>query len=132
MSEDAIKNELAEDIATEEVVLSEEESSEEENVEEVNEETEELEEAKKVAAEEEEEEEEEVKEEAPTVTVPKTKAGVIQAAVDMLKKARKEDAQNSLQKCRRLTKLLKKNQLNLQTLQLKRSKKHQFLALRLK
>jgi len=93
MSEDAIKNELAEDIATDEVVLSEEESSEEENVEEVNEETEELEEAKKVAAEEEEEEEEEVKEEAPTVSVPKTKAGVIQAAVDMLKKARKEDAQ---------------------------------------
>ena len=95
MSEDAIKNELAEDIATEEVVLSEEESSEEENVE-VNEETEELEEAsKKVAAEEEEEEEEEesVKEETPAVSIPKTKAGVIQAAVDMLKKARKEDAQ---------------------------------------
>ena len=95
MSEDAIKNELAEDIATEEVVLSEEESSEEENVE-VNEETEELEEGKKVAAEEEEEEEEEeesVKEETPSVNIPKTKAGVIQAAVDMLKKARKEDAQ---------------------------------------
>jgi len=92
MSEDAIKNELAEDIATEEVVLSEEESSEEENVV-VNEETEELEEAKKVAAEEEEEEEEEVKEETPAVNIPKTKAGVIQAAVDMLKKARKEDAQ---------------------------------------
>lgn len=95
MSEDAIKNELAEDIATEEVVLSEEESSEEENVE-VNEETEELEEAKKEGAhdeEEEEEEEESVKEETPSVNIPKTKAGVIQAAVDMLKKARKEDAQ---------------------------------------
>jgi len=95
MSEDAIKNELAEDIATEEVVLSEEESSEEENVE-VNEETEELDEAsKKVDAHEEEEEEkkESVKEETPSVNVPKTKAGVIQAAVEMLKKARKEDAQ---------------------------------------
>jgi hypothetical protein len=40
-----------------------------------------------------EEEEEEVKEETPSVSMPKTKAGVIQAAVDMLKKARKEDAQ---------------------------------------
>ena len=90
MSEDAIKNELAEDIATEEVVLSEEESSEEENVE-VNEETEELEEGKH--GDEEEEEKESVKEETPAVTIPKTKAGVIQAAVDMLKKARKEDAQ---------------------------------------
>jgi len=97
MSEDAIKNELAEDIATEEVVLSEEESSEEENVV-VNEETEELEEASKKEdahgeEEEEEEEKESVKEETPSVTIPKTKAGVIQAAVDMLKKARKEDAQ---------------------------------------
>ena len=94
MSEDAIKNELAEDIATEEVVLSEEESSEEENVE-FNEETEELEEGKHGDEEEEEEEEEKesVKEETPAVTIPKTKAGVIQAAVDMLKKARKEDAQ---------------------------------------
>ena len=93
MSEDAIKNELAEDIATEEVVLSEEESSEEENVE-VNEETEELEEGKHGDEEEEEEEEKEsVKEETPAVTIPKTKAGVIQAAVDMLKQARKEDAQ---------------------------------------
>ena len=94
MSEDAIKNELAEDIATEEVVLSEEESSEEENVE-VNEETEELEEGKHgdEAEEEEEEEKESVKEETPAVTIHKTKAGVIQAAVDMLKKARKEDAQ---------------------------------------
>ena len=42
---------------------------------------------------EEEEEGEEVKEEAPQVTIPKTKAGTIQAAVEMLKKARKEDAQ---------------------------------------
>ena len=97
MSEDAIKNELAEDIATEEVVLSEEESSEEENVV-VNEETEELEEASKKEdahgeEEEEEEKKESVKEETPSVNIPKTKAGVIQAAVDMLKSARKEDAQ---------------------------------------
>ena len=96
MSEDAIKNELAEDIATEEVVLSEEESSEEEIV--LDEGTEELEEASKKEdahgeEEEEEEEKESVKEETPSVTIPKTKAGVIQAAVDMLKKARKEDAQ---------------------------------------
>ena len=42
---------------------------------------------------EEDEEEEEVKEETPSVSIPKTKAGVIQAAVEMLKKARKEDAQ---------------------------------------
>ena len=41
----------------------------------------------------EEDEEEEVKEETPSVSIPKTKAGVIQAAVEMLKKARKEDAQ---------------------------------------
>jgi len=95
MSEDAIKNEIVEDIATEEVVLSEEESSDEEIV--LDEGTEELEEAsKKEAAEEEEEEEEKkesVKEETPSVNIPKTKAGVIQAAVDMLKSARKEDAQ---------------------------------------
>lgn len=93
MSEDAIKNELAEDIATEEVVLSAEESSDEEIV--LDEGTEELEEAKKDAKEEEEEEEEKesVKEETPSVNIPKTKAGVIQAAVDMLKTARKEDAQ---------------------------------------
>tara|TARA_B100001063_G_scaffold207269_1_gene203064 strand:+ start:321 stop:1481 length:1161 start_codon:yes stop_codon:yes gene_type:complete len=49
--------------------------------------------AKKEMHDEEEEEEEEVKEEAPQVNIPKTKAGTIQAAVEMLKKARKEDAQ---------------------------------------
>jgi len=93
MSEDAIKNELAEDIATEEVVLSEEESSDEEIV--LDEGTEELEEGKHGDEEEEEEEEkkESVKEETPSVNIPKTKAGVIQAAVDMLKAAKKEDAQ---------------------------------------
>ena len=38
------------------------------------------------------------KESAPKVSVPKTKAGVIQAAVDMLKAARKEDAQKMFAK----------------------------------
>ena len=42
--------------------------------------------------EEEDEDEEEVKEDAPAVEIPKTKAGVIQATVDMLKKAKSEDA----------------------------------------
>ena len=43
--------------------------------------------------EEDEDEEEEMKESAPKVDIPKTKAGVIQAAVDLLKAAKKEDAQ---------------------------------------
>jgi len=38
------------------------------------------------------------KESAPKVSIPKTKAGVIQAAVDMLKAARKEDAQKMFAK----------------------------------
>ena len=42
--------------------------------------------------EEEEEDEEEMKEEAPQVEIPKTKAGVIQATVDMMKKANAQDA----------------------------------------
>ena len=41
----------------------------------------------------EEEYEEGVKEDAPKINIPKTKAGTIQAAVDMLKAAKKEDAQ---------------------------------------
>jgi len=48
--------------------------------------------------EEEEEDEEEVKEDAPTVDIPKTKAGVIQATVDMLKKAKSEDAKKMFSK----------------------------------
>lgn len=43
---------------------------------------------------EEDEDEEEVKEDAPQVEVPKTKAGVIQATVDMMKKANAQDAKN--------------------------------------
>ena len=95
MSEDVRNSELAEDIATDAVEVQEE-SQEEMFDENLNEEADEnLEEAaaKKEMHGEEEEEEEEVKEEAPQVTIPKTKAGTIQAAVEMLKKARKEDAQ---------------------------------------
>ena len=94
MSED-VKNLDAEDIqeqASEEVLNDEEqvvESAEEEVVEETQEVSEEsvedLEEAKKAK--------EEDMEESKEVSIPKTKAGVIQAAVDMLKSARKEDAQ---------------------------------------
>lgn len=93
MSED-VKNLDAEDIqeqASEEVLNDEEqvvEGAEEEVVEEteVSEESvEDLEEAKKAK--------EEDMEESKEVSIPKTKAGVIQAAVDMLKSARKEDAQ---------------------------------------
>lgn len=47
---------------------------------------------------EDEDEEEEMKEAAPKVETPKTKAGVIQAAVEMLKKAKKEDAQKMFAK----------------------------------
>jgi hypothetical protein len=92
MSDDAIKHEVAEDISEEQVVETEEVSEElveeeilDEEVETTEEET--LEEGKH----EDEEEEHEPKKE--TVNVPKTKAGVIQAAVDMLKAARKEQAQ---------------------------------------
>jgi len=92
MSDDAIKNEVAEDISEEQVVETEEVSEElveeeilDEEVETTEEET--LEEGKH----EDEEEEHEPKKES--VNIPKTKAGVIQAAVDMLKAARKEQAQ---------------------------------------
>jgi hypothetical protein len=97
MSDDAIKNEVAEDISEEQVVETEEVSEElveeeilDEEVETTEEET--LEEGKH----EDEEEEHEPKKE--TVQVPKTKAGVIQAAVDMLKAARKEQAQKMFAK----------------------------------
>jgi len=91
-----VENALVEDIASEEL-SQEEELVENENLdEEVD-----LDEGKTAKSEggheddedEEEEHEEDVKEDAPVVDIPKTKAGVIQAAVEMLKKARKEDAQ---------------------------------------
>ena len=96
MSEDVRNSELAEDIATDAVEVQEESQEGIVDNENLNEEADEnLEEAaaKKEMHGEQEEEEEEVKEEAPQVTIPKTKAGTIQAAVEMLKKARKEDAQ---------------------------------------
>ena len=88
ISEDAeeLENELVEDQQVEdEEVLDEAKVKEEEDEDDEEEEVDES----ADDAEEEEDEEPEVKE----VSIPKTKAGVIQAAVDMLKKARKEDAQ---------------------------------------
>ena len=89
MSDDAINN-----VAEEVVETVEEEQVDElvENEEILDEEVESIEEGKH----EEEEEEHEPKKE--TVQTPKTKAGVIQAAVEMLKKARKEDAQKMFSK----------------------------------
>ena len=78
-SEEQLNDEIVEDVQAEEEVVEETQAEEE---------TSELEEAKKSSK------EEEMEEEAPkTVSIPKTKAGVIQAAVDMLKSAKKEDAQ---------------------------------------
>ncbi len=78
-----LENELVEDqqVEDEEVLEAKvKEEEDEDDEEEVDESADE---------DDEEDEEPEVKE----ISVPKTKAGVIQAAVDMLKKARKEDAQ---------------------------------------
>jgi len=100
MSIDDIKadQELVEEVSEEQLQEESEELVDEEQV--VSEETEELEEkatAKSESEEEEEheDEEEEHEEKAPVkeIQVPKTKAGVIQAALEMLKAARKEDAQ---------------------------------------
>jgi len=75
----------------EEVVEASE--SEEEQVE-VSEEEIQVDEAKvKEDDDEDEDDEDEVEESAPTFEMPKTKAGIINAAVDMLKKARKHEAQ---------------------------------------
>tara|TARA_Y100001937_G_scaffold104567_1_gene144615 strand:- start:2597 stop:3745 length:1149 start_codon:yes stop_codon:yes gene_type:complete len=106
MSDDAIKNEVAEDISNgeeEQLQESEELVENEEVLDEDSESTEEsIEEAKasKVDEEEDEVEEEvsEAEEKKETVSVPKTKAGTIQAAVDILKAARKEDAQKMFAK----------------------------------
>ena len=98
MSDDAIKNEVAEDISEEQVVETEEVSEElvEEEILDEEVETTEEETLEEMHSKEEEEEEQEPKKE--TVQVPKTKAGVIQAAVDMLKAARKEQAQKMFAK----------------------------------
>ena len=102
MSDDAIKNEVAEDISEEQVVETEEVSEElveeeilDEEVETTEEET--IEEGKH-SKDEDEDSEEEYESKKETVQVPKTKAGVIQAAVDMLKAARKEQAQKMFAK----------------------------------
>ena len=80
-SEEQLNDEIVEDVQAEEEVVEEAQSEES---------AEDLEEAKK-KEEDYENEEESVQPKA--VAVPKTKAGVIQAAVDMLKSAKKEDAQ---------------------------------------
>lgn len=83
ISEDAeeLENELVEDQQVEDEEVLDEAKVKEEEDEDDEEEVDE--------SADEDDEEDEVKE----VSIPKTKAGVIQAAVDMLKKARKEDAQ---------------------------------------
>src|SRR5210317_1410657 len=82
-SEEQVSEETTEELVENEEILDEEV---------VSEESKSLEEGKH----EDEEEEHEPKKE--TVQTPKTKAGVIQAAVEMLKKARKEDAQKMFSK----------------------------------
>jgi hypothetical protein len=86
ISEDAeeLENELVEDQQVEDEEVLDEAKVKEEEDEDDEEEVDES-----AHEDDEEDEEPEVKE----VSIPKTKAGVIQAAVDMLKKARKEDAQ---------------------------------------
>ena len=94
MSIDNLENDMAvEDVATEEPIQEENaELVENENLDEVDSELEEGKVKEEEGEDEDEDEEEEVAvESAPTT--PKTKAGVIQAAVEILKKARKEDAQ---------------------------------------
>ena len=84
-----LENELVEDqqVADEEVLdeakVKEEEDDDEDDEDEVEE----------SADEEDDEDDEDEEPEVKEIVVPKTKAGVIQAAVDMLKAARKEDAQ---------------------------------------
>lgn len=95
--DNVITDEAVEDVATEEQIQEETE----ELVENLDEAEVELEEAKVKEEDEDESDEEEVEDEdeeeeeveVESVQIPKTKAGVIQAAVEMLKKARKEDAQ---------------------------------------
>ena len=98
MSIDERNEELVEGVEEEQLQESEEVSEELVENENLDEETEaeELSEMGHKKGEEEEEhddEEEEHESKVKEIAVPKTKAGVIQAAVEMLKKARKEDAQ---------------------------------------
>jgi hypothetical protein len=108
MSDDAINN-VAEELESVELeqdeLVENEEILDEENLDETygkkkvnamkNHDDKEMEEGEH---EDEEEKESVKKESAPKVNVPRTKAGVIQAAVEMLKKARKEDAQKMFSK----------------------------------
>jgi hypothetical protein len=87
MSDDVLNNaeEVVETVEAEQELVENEEILDEETLEEAKHDDEEVKEM-------EDEDEEEVKEEAPQVEIPKTKAGVIQAAVDMLKKANATEA----------------------------------------
>jgi hypothetical protein len=87
MSDDVLNNaeEVVETVEAEQELVENEEILDEETLEEAKNDDEEVKEM-------EDEDEEEVKEEAPQVEIPKTKAGVIQAAVDMLKKANATEA----------------------------------------
>lgn len=97
MSIDKLENELVEGVEEEQLHTEEvsEELVENENLDEETEAEEVTEMGHKKGEEEEEHEDEEEEHESKVkeITVPKTKAGVIQAAVEMLKNARKEDAQ---------------------------------------
>jgi hypothetical protein len=84
MSDDIHNNDIVDSVEEQELV--ENENLDEETLEEAKHDDDE--EVKEM----EDEDEEEVKEEAPQVEIPKTKAGVIQAAVDMLKKANATEA----------------------------------------
>jgi len=81
------ETQVIEDVQAEEEVVEEAQEEEVSEEAEASEEAEELEEAKA-------KKEDDLEEDAPkAIATPKTKAGVIQAAVDMLKSAKKEDAQ---------------------------------------
>ncbi len=81
------ETQVVEDVPAEEEVVEEAQEEEVSEEAEASEEAEELEEAKA-------KKEDDLEEDAPkAIATPKTKAGVIQAAVDMLKSAKKEDAQ---------------------------------------
>jgi len=83
--------EVAVEVTEEEVVVEQSAESEEVSEEEVSEE--EVEETTKAKVKEDEEEEEVEETAPPAFSMPKTKAGVINAAVEMLKKAKKHEAQ---------------------------------------
>lgn len=101
LDNDLVSEDISEDEELDQELVEDQQVENEENLEEgkgkkkyesdhSDEEDEDEDEVKEEADDEDEEDEEpEVKE----ISIPKTKAGVIQAAVDMLKKARKEDAQ---------------------------------------